>query len=338
MRGHNTMSLLLIIFSDFVTLKRMHRVFSISFNPGRPLRMLRSGPLKHRLIAFTHTHKHRLSWIAASASSPPDPQTPNLPPKTFPLPFQSGATTSLLHQEKGGAISEVRTIGGHTRAHAWIYGTCSRSDPPQQKGPQLLALRDLEQRVDPRSEPQQQRATAGHGCQALSPCWGESGAAVTSPDGEEQNGVSLPLAGPAEVMGRGRGWAHRHRRGKQSRQQECSWKQARTQTCNAGWKIMVLIECGGEMMEGSVNPRLFAAWFCWKHNPGSSWSSSANLGPPLRWHACACETCGFTSAKHHNAISQHSSVLLDLATPANKRLFLKRLIISFCAPSTAHPR
>lgn len=102
MRGHNTMSLLLIIFSDFVTLKRMHRVFSISFNPSRPLRMLRSRPLKHRLMAFTHTHKHRLSWIAASASSPPDPQTPNLPPKTFPLPIQSGSTTSLLHKEKGG--------------------------------------------------------------------------------------------------------------------------------------------------------------------------------------------------------------------------------------------
>lgn len=74
MRGHNTMSLLLIIFSDFVTLKRMHRVFSISFNPGRPLRMLRSGPLKHRLMAFTHTHKH-----------PP----PNKPPTSLQKHFHS---------------------------------------------------------------------------------------------------------------------------------------------------------------------------------------------------------------------------------------------------------
>lgn len=71
--------------------------------------------------------------------------------------------------------------------------------------------------------------------------WGEGGAAVTSPDGEEQNKVSLPLAGPADVTGRGR--ALRHRPGEVKPPAAAKLKtQHKRNTYNARWEIMVLIE------------------------------------------------------------------------------------------------
>lgn len=229
MRGHNTMSLLLIIFSDFVTLKSMHQVLEVLSPFQQTPHDVTQWAFKTQVNSF-HSHTQTQTFLnCCQCLVAPRPSNPQPPSKNISTPISIRRDYQFTPPRKKGGDFWGKDNWGPQEGSHLNYGTCSRSDPPQQKGPQLLALRDLEQRVDPRSEPQQQRATTGHGCQALSPCWGESGAAVTCPDGEEQNGVSLPLAGPAEVMGRGRGWAHRHGRGKQSRQQECSWKQAQTQ-------------------------------------------------------------------------------------------------------------
>lgn len=159
-----------------------------------------------------------------------------------------------------------------------------------------------------------------------------------SPDGEEQNGVSLPLAGPAEVMGRGRGWAHRHRRGKQSRQQECSWKQAQTQNMqcrlgNNGADWMRRRDDGGPRESEAIRRFILLKTqsgfqLIQQRQP----RSSTPVARMRLWNLWIHER----KTPQRNQPTFFRS--LGSRNGSNKWLFLKWLIISFSALSTAHPR
>lgn len=108
----NTVSQRLIIFSDFVTLTYMHQVFLILFIPS-------GEPLKHRLIAFTHTNKERLSWIAAGASAP----------QSHPPPSKN-TSTAIIDTTAPRTAGSLR--GQNARLHTWRFplGPTSAERPP----------------------------------------------------------------------------------------------------------------------------------------------------------------------------------------------------------------
>lgn len=306
-----------------------------SFNPSRPLRMLHSGPLKHRWIAFTHTSKHRLCWIAARASSPPNPQPPSALQKHFHSHFnQTRLPLYSTRKKKKGLPLELQHLFQPRPTSA-------------ERSPALNVARPGEAS---RSEPQQQRASTAHSCQTLSPCRGESSAAVTSPDGEGQNGVSLPLAGPAEVMGRGLGWAHRPHRGKQSRQQARSWKQTQTQNmqCRLGnngadWKSRG--DDGGlrgTWIRGysalySIQKTQSGFQLIPQHQPRSS-TLLAHMHLWNLWTHMHLWNLWIHGRKAPQRNQPTFFQSLGCRYASNKWLLLNWLIISLGAPSTALPR